>query len=73
MDGKEVPYRKAMDTFMAFSVPKGEHTVELRFVPKGFTAGVCITAVSLAALAGYCLWRKKPLTFHFSKHIILKK
>lgn len=54
VDGEAVNYQKAMDTFMSFSVPKGDHTIELRFVPKGFAAGVCITAVSLAALLGYC-------------------
>ena len=40
-------------------IKAGEHTVEYKYRPNGIAAGAVITAVSLAALAGYEILKRK--------------
>lgn len=52
VDGRDTETLKNWDCMLAFSVEPGEHTVELRYHPPGKTAGLLITLVSAAAVAG---------------------
>lgn len=53
VDGERVTPVRAADAFVALELPPGEHTVELRFFPKGLAAGL---AVSGGTLTGLLLW-----------------
>ena len=58
IDGVEVPCTKALDTFLAAEVSSGDHTFSLRYMPRGFLAGCCLSAASLS-MAGIWLWLLK--------------
>jgi uncharacterized membrane protein YfhO len=47
VDGRKVPYEALCDTFMAFEVKEGRHSIEITFIPRGFIAGLCISIISL--------------------------
>ncbi|MCI8387361.1 MAG: YfhO family protein [Clostridiales bacterium] len=57
-DGKQVDVIKALH-FIAVELPKGTKTLELRYRPAGFTAGVVISLVSAALTAVYVYFNKK--------------
>lgn len=47
VDGDQKEGKMAFQTFLAIDLEPGEHTVELKYVPKGWRAGVAITSVSM--------------------------
>lgn len=47
VDGDQKEGKMAFQTFLAIDLEPGEHTVELKYVPKGWRAGVVITLVSM--------------------------
>lgn len=51
VDGRKVPIAMANYNFRAIALPAGEHRVEFRFWPAGFTAALVLGAVGLAAAA----------------------
>ena len=63
VDGQPCPYTQVLDSLMAASVPAGEHTYELRFVPKGGFAGCVLTVTALVGcIVWYVLERKKGVS-----------
>lgn len=50
INGKPVSQEQVMDALMAVPLEVGENHVEMRFVPKGFLPGVCISLLSLIVL-----------------------
>lgn len=52
VDGKETEYTSIKDAMIAVPVTAGEHKVEFKYYPQGKAAGIAISLVSLAILAG---------------------
>ncbi|MBP3683893.1 MAG: YfhO family protein [Oscillospiraceae bacterium] len=59
MDGEKVSFDTALGTFLAVSAAPGAHTFEMYFLPPGFTAGACLTAVSAIMAFAWCFFRWK--------------
>lgn len=60
VDGKEEKLYPIFDAMSAVNLTAGEHEIEMRYSPRGFVPGICISIVSLAALVMlYILERKK--------------
>lgn len=51
VDGKRQPIAAAAQSFVYLPLEKGEHTIELKFVPDGMAAGFAITFISLVVFA----------------------
>lgn len=51
VDGTAAPLLRANSAFLAFSVPPGEHAVELVYSPSGWRWGLALLVLGLAALA----------------------
>ena len=62
IDGKRVKPIKVMDALMAVRVPKGEHEIDLRYIPRGILLGMPISIIAI--IATFCVVfpgnRKKP-------------
>jgi hypothetical protein len=58
VDGKPQPPRPAPGGGMTVPLSKGDHQLELRFVPLAFHLGACIEAVSLIVLAVLLRWTR---------------
>ncbi len=54
VDGKRVKPVKVMDALMAVKVPKGEHELDLRFIPKGIILGTPVSVIS--SIATFCIF-----------------
>ena len=49
IDGKPQKIKKAFDNFIALPLKKGKHTIEIKYIPPYFYAGLTISSVSLSA------------------------
>ena len=69
IDGKRQGTMQGAGIFLCVSnVPEGTHTIELKYVPKGFSAGLCISILCLAGTLAWLVYRTKR------KHdIVLKR
>ena len=56
VDNVPVTAIKANVAFTAVAVPAGRHTIELRYVPRRFRAGLVISIATLGAWAGIAAW-----------------
>lgn len=56
IDGRRVKTQFANHAFLAVFVPRGSHTIELRYWPESFVAGRAITAATLLAAAIAIAW-----------------
>ena len=58
VDGKPVSTKKVWDSLLAFQISKGEHTIEMSYLPDGFMAGLMISILSILiyAIAIYKKW-----------------
>ena len=65
VDGKKVDVTPVANALVAFRLSKGKHTIELRYIPKGFIRGAIITLTAILLFTLYTvflfLWRKKKL------------
>lgn len=61
VNGKEVEISRVFDTFMALPLEEGENTIELRYAPPGFFAGVILSigGFLFILLCGFTLHRGK--------------
>lgn len=60
IDKKKQDTAQSMGIFLSVSdVPAGSHTIELKYVPKGFLAGSLISLFCLAAFLGWLIYRLK--------------
>ena len=59
IDGKQTEISEGPDIFMKVTVPDGEHSVELRFVPPGLLTGSVISVVSLFAFVTMSVLKKR--------------
>lgn len=61
VDGERMPLTRCFDTFLGAQIPAGEHSMELRFLPKGLGAGCVLTALALVGSAvafGKAKWQR---------------
>lgn len=59
LDGERVDILSALGALSAVELPRGTHTLELKYVPPGLYAGIIISACSAAALAAWLCLRKR--------------
>ncbi len=59
VDGKEVKITPVADTFIAFDLSQGEHTVELKFTTPGLYAGVVVSCVGIVIFVALCVISSK--------------
>ena len=59
LDGKEVNYREAIGTFVAFKVSKGSHIIEVNYRPQGLILGGLISLLSLIIFGGIIYKQQK--------------
>lgn len=59
IDGNEVPLYEHESHILMTDISKGEHIVEMKYCPQGFTAGAVITGVSLLILIAWAVISKK--------------
>lgn len=63
VDGKEVEITPVGDAMLAFKLSAGEHEIDLKYSPEGFTAGIVISLLGLFIFILMILaaWQKKRL------------
>ncbi len=65
VDGKKVDITPIANALVAFKLDKGEHKIELKYIPKGFIKGAIISGIAIMLFVLYTLflflWRKKKL------------
>ena len=59
VDGKEVETHALQDGLMYFDITEGSHKVEIEYNVPGFSLGLGITIITVAALAVWCIFRLK--------------
>ncbi len=59
LDGQSVQPIKAWDALLAFPISRGNHQVELTFIPKGLILGVGISIISVITLIICSIYRGK--------------
>lgn len=59
VDGKEVQIEKALDTFMAIKIEKGEHEIELKYNPPKIQLSLCMSVVGILTLTTYEIITRK--------------
>lgn len=57
IDGKTVPLKSFKDSFILLDIPKGTHTVELSFLPRGLIVGILCFVVGIASFSGLVYWQ----------------
>ena len=50
VDKRKVQYSKALNSMIAIPVPEGDHTIEMRYIPRGLGIGSLISLVTLILL-----------------------
>ena len=59
VDGERAETASRYGALLAVNLTEGEHTVELRFIPRGLWAGATVSGVSLIILLAWALYRGK--------------
>ena len=59
LDGRPAPIRPAFIAFRAVYVPEGRHRIVFRYRPAGFTSGLAVSTIGLAAAACLILWPRR--------------
>lgn len=62
LDGADTQAAEVQGCLMAFPVTAGEHTLEMRYIPRGLIPGACISACGLVCTAAACGIRRKKET-----------
>ncbi|MFK8242192.1 MULTISPECIES: YfhO family protein [unclassified Facklamia] len=50
VDGQEVAIKETWGAFLSFPITSGQHTIEMRFKPDGWTVGLLLSGVSIVLL-----------------------
>ena len=58
IDGKKVETINVQDAMMAIPCKKGEHLIELKFIPRGFKLGMLVSIIGITLLCMRCFYRK---------------
>ena len=69
IDGKKVETVEVMDSLLAIPSTEGYHTVELRYMPKGYVITIIISVVSCLLFAAYLVFtlNKKAIQWIMTK------
>ena len=69
VDGEEVEITPVGDAMLAFKLSSGKHTIDLKYSPEGFTAGIVISVAGLLIfiLMILAVWQKKRLLPVYSR------
>lgn len=59
IDGKEAKITPYQNAFIAFEVPTGSHTCELKFMAPGFKPGVIVSVIGLAGMVVFAVVDRK--------------
>ncbi len=59
VDGVKTETKAAMGAFLCADIGKGEHEIELSYVPEGFAAGCVIGGLALLVFVGMCLYDRR--------------
>ena len=61
IDGERADLLETSDFLLAFELPEGQHTVELRYLPNCVIIGTALSAVGIASFAAICVvkYRKR--------------
>lgn len=61
IDGKPVDSYAISNSLLAFDLPQGAHTVQMRYWPRGLTVGLILSGLSLILVVVLVLWsRRRP-------------
>ncbi|HSP34396.1 MAG TPA: YfhO family protein [Thermoanaerobaculia bacterium] len=66
--GRRIPIRYGNHAFIAFYLAAGDHTVDLRYMPRSFVIGAWISGVTLVLLLVYTAIPSSAITFFMSFH-----
>jgi uncharacterized membrane protein YfhO len=56
IDGEKVEIKKALGALIAIETTPGEHTIEMRYMPKCYVAGFAASAVGIVSFAGIIVY-----------------
>ena len=59
VNGQKVNCRKALSAFTAFDIPKGDCSIEIGFLPKGFAVGCVMSVVGVICIILLCVFGKR--------------
>ncbi len=59
VDGKKADMQLFEDTFISVYLDEGQHTIVLKYFPKGLILGVIISIISIGAFTAICVLQKK--------------
>ena len=62
VDGKKTNMDVFEETFISIYLSEGQHTIELKYFPKGFIPGILVSIISIGVFAAICLMQKKTKT-----------
>ena len=61
VDGQEAEITPVGGAMLAFRLSQGDHTIELRYIPEGFKAGVCISILGVLIFIAMLILTKKRI------------
>jgi len=67
IDGEEIEYFEALDSLIGFHVGEGNHTIDIRYMPKAFSLGLAVSIVSLILFILIIIFEKYVFTLLFGK------
>ncbi|MCR5358108.1 MAG: YfhO family protein [Lachnospiraceae bacterium] len=59
VDGKKVENKKAIDGLLAVDLEKGDHSVELKYTPRGFVIGLPVSIAGIISLFIIVFYKKR--------------
>ena len=62
VDGKKVETEKVLDTLLAIDAPKGNHEIELRYIPRGLLYGSVVSIIGIISTFCVVFFEKKKKT-----------
>lgn len=62
VDGRKTDPDVFEKTFISVSLSEGQHTIELKYFPKGFIPGIIVSIISIGAFITICMIQKKAKT-----------
>lgn len=60
VDGIKVETKKVFDFFMGFDIKKGQHNIELKYMPVGLWQGSVLSLIGVLLLLALYIWKEKP-------------
>ncbi len=61
VDGQSTEVKSLRDSLMYIDLSEGHHEIEMKFMPKGFIPGLCLSLLSVGIVCVLCFFgRKKP-------------